>query len=187
MRRTTLILIIVLVVVLLGGGAYVWFMRDKITFPWDKATVQTNTSATNSTTIINTPTNTTPNTVSLPTEVKGDTAVQGTLTVEQVPVKFTSMQRTTQAEGQTAAKGQTFLVVYFDTVEPAQVEAVDMGLAALKVFDGKTSYPQVSTVVISTYTKNGHGTVRFAIPESAKTLQLQLGSGKDIQTLKLPS
>lgn len=186
MRRSTLILIIILAVVIIGGGAFFWLQKDTLTFPWDKNTNTVTTTNTASVAVINTPTNTTPKTVTLPTEVKGDTVVSGNLKVGDVNITVSSLQKQTTADGKTADKGQTYLLVFFDALEPTQIEAVDAGLRGVTVSDGKTSYPLAGLKVASTYVKGDRGYMRFSIPDTAKTLTLQLGTGADKQTVKLP-
>lgn len=187
MRRTTLILIIILVVVIIGGGAYLWLMKDKITYPWESTTTNTNTASTNTTSLptTNTATNTAPTIITLPKEIKGDTAASGTLKVGEVSIVISSQQKQATADGKTAEKGQTFLLVFFDAVEPAQIEAVDAGLKTVKLSDGKTAYSLAGIKVAGTNVIGDRGYMRFSIPETAKTLQLELGTGADMQTVKL--
>lgn len=183
MRRSTLILLIVLAVVVIGGGAYVWLMKDSLKLPWasNNATiVNTNTAS-----VVNT-TNTAPTTITLPTEVKGDTPASGTLKVGTVDIKINSQQKQATADGVTADKGQTFLLVYFDAVEPASVAVVDRGIRDVKVVNGTSSYPLIALKVASTYAKGDRGYLRFSIPEKASGLLLQLGSGTTLQTVTLP-
>lgn len=183
MRRTTLILIIVLVVIVIGGGAYMWMMKDSLSLPWRKTTNST-TNTTNTTTIINT-TNTAPTTITLPTEVKGDTAVSGVLKIGAVDVKISSQQKQTTADGETAEKSQTFLLVYFDAVAPADVTTVDRGIRDIKVIDGAKSYPLRAIKVASTYVTGDRGYLRFSVPEKATGLVLQLGTGDSAQVVTL--
>jgi len=184
MRRSTLILLIVLAVVVIGGGAYVWLMKDSLNLPW-ASNSNTTITTTNTVSVVNT-TNTTPTTITLPTEVKGDTAATGTLKIGTVDVKISSQQKQVTADGVTADKGQTFLLVYFDAVEPANVSVVDRGIREVKVVNGASTYPLLALKVASTYAKGDRGYLRFSIPEKATGLLLQLGSGTTLQTVTLP-
>lgn len=186
MRRSTLILVIVLVIVIIGGGAYFWLNKDTLTFPWDNNTNTLTTTNSDSVVVINTPTNTAPITITLPTEVKGDTAASGSLKVGDTAITISSQQKQTTADGRTAEKGQTYLLVFFDALEPAQIEAVDTGLRGVTVSDGKKSYPLAGLKVASTYVKGDRGYMRFSIPDTAKNLMVQLGTGDTAQTVKLP-
>lgn len=185
MRRTTLILIIVLAVVVIGGGAYVWLKKDSLTFPWAKNTNTSTTTGVGATTT-NVSTNTAPKTITLPSEVKGDTAVAGTLKVGTVDIKINSQQKQATADGQTVDKGQTYLLVYFDAVNPADVAVVDRGIRDAKIINGTASYPLLALKVASTYVSGDRGYLRFAVPEKATNLVLQLGTGATAQTVKLP-
>lgn len=183
MSRTTTILLSILAVAVVGGGVYVWLMRDSLNLPW---TTTTNTATTtNTSTVVNT-TNTSPTTITLPTEVKGDTAASGTLKIGTVDVTISSTQRQTTADGVTADKGQTFLLVYIDPVAPTSVSTVDQGIRDIKVIDGIKSYPLLALKVASTYISGDRGHLRFAIPEKATGLVLQLGTGATAQTVNLP-
>lgn len=182
MRRSTLILLTVLAVVVSAGGAYVWLMKDSLKLPW---TSNSNTAVnTNTVAVVNT-TNTATS-ITLPTEVKGDTVASGTLKIGSVDVKISSQQKQVTADGVTADKGQTFLLVYFDAVEPANVSVVDRGIRDVKVVNGVSSYPLLALKVASTYAKGDRGYLRFSIPEKATGLLLQLGSGTTLQTVTLP-
>ncbi len=185
MTPTTRILLIILAVIVVGGGAFVLSGKSSIVLPWAKNTnvINTNTTTTN-TVVTNTaaPTNVT---VTLPTEVKGDTVVAGTLKVGDTVVTISSQQKQTTADGETADKGKTFLYVYVDPIEPANVLAVNTGLRTAVVNDGKTSYPLESLKIASTSVKGDRGFLRFTIPDTAKNLQLQLGTGTALQSVTL--
>ncbi|MEK7538159.1 MAG: hypothetical protein AAB619_04280 [Patescibacteria group bacterium] len=183
MRQTTLILVIALAVVIIGGGLYLWLNKTTVTLPWAKTT---NTATTTNTAVTNAATNTAPKTITLPTEVKGDTTVTGKLTVGAVEVTINSQQKQASADNVNADKGQTFLLVYFDAIDPADVLTVDRGLRDVKLTAGQTTYPLLSLKVASTYVKGDRGFMKFAVPEKAANLQLQLGSGATLQTVKLP-
>ncbi len=183
MRLSTAILLIVLAVVVIGGGAYLWLMKDSLSLPWAS---NTNSTAKSSTKTLTPTTTTAPTTITLPTEVKGDTVVTGTLKVGTADVKISSQQKQVTADGVTADKGQTFILVYFDAIEPADVSTVDQGIRQVKLIDGKTTYPLLALKVASTYVKGDRGYLRFAVPTSATKLQLQLGTGATAQTLSLP-
>lgn len=183
MSRLTTILLIILAVVVIGGAGYLWATKTTIIVPWAKTT-NTTTNTTNTTTVIPV-TNTEPTTITLPGEVKGDTAVSGTLKVGTVDVKITSQQKQVTADGVTADKGQTFLLVYFDAIDPASVSTVDRGIRDVKVVDGKLSYSLLTLKVASTYAKGDRGYLRFAVPEKATGLYLQLGTGTAAQTVTL--
>jgi hypothetical protein len=186
MRRSTLILIIVSVVVIIGGGTYVWLKKDTLNFPWVSNANTAATTNSDSVAVNNVPTNTAPIIITLPTEVKGDVAASGSLKVGDVTITISSQQKQTTADGKTAEKGQTLLLVFFDALEPTQVEAVDAGLRGVTVSDGKTSYPLAGLIVASTNVKGSRGYMRFSIPDTAKNLVVQLGTGDTAQTVKLP-
>lgn len=185
MRRTTLILIIVLVVVILGGGAYLWMKKDTIQWPWISNTA-TNTTANNSNTVTHAqPTNTTLVNASLPTEVKGDTEVSGKLAIGTIDLTISSQQKYASFNGDTAAKDQTILVVYFDQVQGSTVAAVDQGLRSAAVIDGKTSYPVQVIKIANTAVKGDRGYLQFFVPAKSANLKLQLGSGTSLQSIPL--
>lgn len=186
MRRSTLILVIVLVVVIIGGGTYVWLNKDTLTFPWENNTSTITNANTASVIVNNTSTNTTPITITLPNEVKGDTAASGSIKVGDTTITISSQQKQTTADGKTAEKGQTYLLVFFDAIDPAQVEAVDAGLRGVTVSDGKKAHPLAGLKVASTYVKGDRGYMRFSVPDTAKSLTLQFGTGAEMQTVKLP-
>lgn len=182
MRRTTLILIIVLAVVLLGGGAYVWLMRDSIELPW--------AATTNTTAVTNTATNTSLPTTNTSTttagEVKGETALTGTLTVGTAKLTLNSVTRNATVSGEQADAGKQFVVVYFDALEPALVSVVDRGIREITVTDSKSTYALESLKVASTYAAGDRGYVRFVIPDTAKGLSLVFGTGATAQKIVLP-
>lgn len=184
MRRTTLMLIIVLILIILGGGAYLTYTKTKIVFPWvNKATTTTTNNGVTTTT--NT-VNTSLKTITLPTEVKGDTAVTGKLKIDTIELTISSQQKQTTIGAETADKGMTFLLVYFDPVAPTDVLAVDKGLRQVKVNDGKADYPVAGISVSSTTVKGGRGYMKFVIPTTATNLKLQLGTGATLQSVTLP-
>ncbi len=181
MRRTTLILVIILIFVVLGGGGYLWVTHPAIVLPW-----ASNTNSITNTATTNTTTNTAPKTITLPTEVKGDTAVTGTFKLGQVTVTFNSQQKQATLDGVTADSGQTFLLVYFDGLSPADVVTVDQGLRGAKLSDGHNTYSLLALKVASTYVTGDRGFLKFSMPDQATNLQLQLGSGATLQSVKLP-
>lgn len=186
MRRPTLILIIVLAVILIGGALYLWLSKTTVTLPWAKTTnTTTNTNTGVPTTITNT-VNTNKTNVTLPSEVKGDTAVSGKLKIDTIELNVSSLQKQTIDGAATAEKGKTYLFVYFDPVAPTEVLAVDAGLRAVKVTDGTSTYSVINASVISTTVQGGRGFMKFLIPEDAKNLKLQLGTGAALQSVTLP-
>lgn len=183
MRRTTLVLLMVLMVVVLGGGAYLWLKKDSIQWPWI-TTTNTSSNTNSSVTVVNT-SNTTPINASLPAEVKGDTAVAGTLKIGTVDLTVSSQQRYATFNGSTAEKGKEFLVVYFDQVQSGTITVVDRGLRDAVVTDGKTTYTAQAIKVASTAISGDRGYVEFIVPEKAANLKLQLGSGTSLQSITL--
>jgi hypothetical protein len=174
MKRSTLILISILVVTILGGGAWWWVNRDTISFPWQE-------QATNSTT------NTTTNTVNTPdvnavltnvaTEVKGNTSVTGSFTVNTVPVTVHSLQTYDTYNTVTADAGMKILVVYIDQVPTLDVTKVSAGLLneTTVTISGK-KYTLRQYKVAGKQIGNDRGWLSFMIPADATSATLVVGT-----------
>ncbi len=180
MRRPILITVLIIVFLALVAGAY-WFVvqQGKASWPWVSKTTTTTTTQTNTTNTV------TPKNVSLPTEVKGDTAVTGTLKAGTKTITISSQQKYATFNGSAVVSGKTYLVVYFDAVAPADALAIQSQIQSVSLSDGTTTYPLMYLKIASTTVKNDRGFFEYLIPTDAKNLQLQLGTDATKQTVTI--
>lgn len=183
MRRSTLILLLVLAVIVLGGGAYLWWQKDSLSWPWSTGTGANTNTVTNTVVNLNPPTNTN---TTLPTEVKGEKPVTGTLTNGAITVTFNSQSRVKSSDGLTADKGETLLLLYFDPVAAVSGSTVTAFLKDVRLTDGQNTYTLKALRVASATVTNDRGHLTFLVPDDAKNLVLELGSGATVQRVTVP-
>ena len=187
MRRTTLILLIVLAVVVIGGGYYLATNKDKVTDLFNRNSNQTvnNTNQINTNRVTNT--SIAPVNITLPVEVKGDTTLAGTLTVNGVTINLNSTLWTDSYLDLKAGEGKKLLLVYIDAVQPTQVAGL-VGPITTNVsllYQGGSS-PVRRYKVASNQVKNDRGWLLFMVPAKATKIYLTNGTGPTAESVSIP-
>lgn len=188
MRRPLALLLLLLGVVAIGGGVYLFTHQDKLADAKDKLTGQSNANSTTAMTNTVATTNTAPQTVGTKTEVKGNVAADGKATIADVALHFSSLQRATEYNGATAPKGSEFILVFFDSLQPSQVNGVRRALIDATQLSTKQGMVALSEVkVASTLVTGDRGYLKFTVPQGATDLALVFGTGASLQRVALPA
>lgn len=176
--------IIFIVVVLAGGVFAAW--RYLPGWLNTKRTPKTTTSSSTQVINVDLNANVVPAVIKAPAEVKGSDAFSGTATVNGVKITFSSMQRQTTWQDTKADAGQTFILLYFDAVAPADVDKVNQGfIDGAHVVRGLTTYPLQAIQVATTSVTGNRGYLKFEIPTQGK-FQLEIGTGASAQRVSIP-
>lgn len=180
LRRTTLTLLIVLILVIAGGGV-LYFM-----FPETVNTVLNRNTTITTNTTVNTNTSVTPTNLSTTQDLVGDNPLTGTIKVGTTEVKFTSFDRVETFNQTAAPAGQQYVVLYFEGVDGSATNAVFNTFDTAQVTAGDKRYSRDVLKVAANIVKNDRGYIAFIVPTTSKDLTLEVGSGANVQTVKLP-
>lgn len=182
MRRTTLILLIVLVVVVIGAAALYLMFPDKV----NEVFSGKKTSNTNTTTTVNTNTVSVPTNLSTTQDLSGDTALTGSIKVGATTVSFTSFDRVDTFDQTPAPANQQYVIMYFEGIDGAATNAVFNALDTAQMVSGDNRYSRGVLKVATNIVKNDRGYIVFVVPVDSQQLTLEVGSGANVQQVKLP-
>ncbi len=182
LRRTTLILLIVLGVVIAAGVVLYFMFPDKVNEVLNRST----TTNTNTAVTANVNTSITPTNLSTTQDLSGDTALTASVKAGTTVVQFTSFDRVETFDQTPAPANQQYVVMYFEGVDGAATNAVFNALDTAQMVSGNQRYSRDVLKVAANVVKNDRGYIVFIVPASSKNLTLEVGSGADVQSVKLP-